>query len=136
MKVVRDEEPVAKTQTQIEKDKKAAAAPKVTRWMVFKAKFALKMQLIRLFLIKFFDIREHAYVIFTYELICKHKNPKRSEFIALAKLSRNATVDQIKEKLFTIKPPQTFDERNKPTNECKFNIVDVKIKPVGKIKSV
>lgn len=136
MKVVREEEPVAKTKTQIEKDKKAAAAPKVTRWMLLKAKAVLKWQLFKLFLVKFFDIREHAYVIFTYELICKHKNPKRDEFIALAKLSRNATVDQIKEKLFTIKPPQTLDEHNKPTNECKFNIVDVKIKPVGKIKSV
>lgn len=136
MKVVRDEVPVEKTKTQIEKDKKIAAAPKVTRTMLLKAKLALKWELVKLFLIKFFDIRQHAYVIFTYELICKHKNPKRNEFIALAKVSRNATVEEIKTKLFTIKPPQTFDEHNKPTNECKFNIVDVKIKPVGKIKSV
>jgi len=136
MKVVKHEEPVAKTETQIKKEKKEAAKVQITRMMVFKAKFAVKMQLVKLFLFKFFDIREHAYVIFTYELICKHKNPKRSEFIALAKLSRNATDEQIKEKLFTIKPPQTFDEHNKPTNECKFNIVEIKIKPVGKIKSV
>lgn len=100
---------------------------KVTRWMLLKAKSAAKWILVKAFLIKFFDIKQHAYAFFAYDIICKHKNPKRQEFVALAKISRNATPEEITKALFTIKPDG---------EDCKYKVVDVKIKPIGKIKSV
>lgn len=126
MKVVRDNEDAVKTETQIRKEKKASSSVRVSRWTLMKAKANIKWGLFKIFLIKFFDIRQHAYAIFTYELICRHKNPKRQEHVVLAKISRNATPDQIKNKLFTLKAPE----------DCQLKVVDVKIKPIGVIKSV
>lgn len=111
---------------------------KVTKWMKFKAYLALKIQNIQSatsfkkkvakeFLIKFFNIKQLAYATFTYEVVCGYKTPKRNEFIALAKISRNATPDQIKERLFTLKAP---------SDDCKINVINLKLMPVGKLKQV
>lgn len=127
MKIVRDEEGVVKTETQIKKERKAGNEIKVTRSVLYKAKLLAKLELFKIFLIKFFDIRQFAYAIFTYELICKHKSPKRQEYIVLAKISRNATAEQVTGKLFTLKSPET---------DCTLKVVEVKLKPIGIIKKV
>ena len=99
----------------------------ITKLMLIKAKLTAKWALVKVFLIKFFDIKQFAYAIFTYEVLCKHKSPKRLEYIVLAKVSRNRTADEIKNKLFTLKPP---------AEDCSLKVVEVKVKPIGEIKSV
>ncbi len=101
---------------------------KVTQWMKIKAKATFQWQLTVVFLKRLFNIREYAYAIFTYEEACKHKSPKRKEFVVLARISRNAPTEEVKKKLFTLKP--------EPDSDCTLNVVGLKIKPIKEIKVV
>jgi hypothetical protein len=99
----------------------------VTRKMLLKAKLAAKWQLFKVFLIKFFDVKQLAFATFIYEITCGYKAPKREKHVVLAKISRNAPVEDIKKKLFTLKPE---------TEDCKYKVIEVKIQSAGNIKSV
>lgn len=96
--------------------------------MRIKAKASFQWELTKEFLKRLFNIREHAYAIFTYEEACKHKTPKRKEFVVLARISRNAPSEEVKKKLFTLKP--------EPDSDCTLNVINLKIKPIKEIKVV
>jgi hypothetical protein len=97
------------------------------KWVLFKTKLSAKWVLFKVFLIKFFDVKQLAFATFIYEITCGYKAPKREKHVVLAKISRNAPVEDIKKKLFTLKPE---------TEDCKFKVIEVKIQSAGNIKSV
>ncbi len=69
------------------RDEPIKKALTVTKWMQFKAWLEYRRQLLKVFFLKFFSIRELVYVEFTYEYIKNHQ-PKRDTYLRLARVSR------------------------------------------------
>lgn len=96
---------------------------KVTKWMVFKAWLAYRQQLLKVFFLKFFSIRELVYVEFTYTYFKNH-TPKRDTYLRLAKVSRVTPLERVK-KLF-----------DKKIDGVKLNVTGVRIIPINEIPKV
>lgn len=89
---------------------KAEDAIKVTDWMRFKAGLMYRWELIKVFLLKFFNIRELVYVTFKYEMRKINKDghpdmyraPIVDTYIRLAWVSRTTPVEKV-QTLFDLK---------------------------------
>lgn len=104
-------------------------AMKVTEWMRFKAKMIYRWELIKVFLKKFFDIRELVYVTFKYEMrkINKdghpdmHRSPIVDTYIRLAWVSRTTPIEKV-QTLFDLK-----------SDGKHFKMIDAKIVNVNSV---
>lgn len=94
--------------------------------MINKKELTQKWELTKTFVRKFFNLRQLAYVYFTYEINAKHKAPKRETHMLLARVKRNATAKEVEEKLFKIKPAERTTIR----------VLDVKLVPITELPQV
>lgn len=87
-------------------------AMKVTEWMRFKAKMMYRWELIKVFLRKFFDIRELVRVEFKYEIRSlkkdghpdMKKSPSVGTYTRIAWVSRTTPIEKV-HKLFDLSDP-------------------------------